>query len=122
MATSPTLLQAIKILLTASLIILAGITLALPGPTDAAAISKEAEKQPDNSQQDNTQQGSGGLMSRINQTTPNLEQALIIFTSFNAILIVFGAIALVLKNRMEDESASALASIKATQSRIPQES
>jgi len=58
-------------------------------------------------------------LSQLQQKMPNLKQALIIFTSLNGILIVFGAAALVLRKRLDDQSASTLASIKATQSRIP---
>lgn len=62
------------------------------------------------------QQDASGLLSEIHQAMPNLEQALIIFTSFNGILIVLGAAAYVLRERLNDQSASTLASIKATQS------
>ena len=121
MATTSTFFRTIHILLAMGMLTLSGNMLAASGQTDATALAKEADKEPNNLQQDKPQQDSGGLLSRIKQTMPNLEQALIIFTSFNGLLIVFGAVALVVKKRMEDDSASTLASIKATQSRIPQE-
>lgn len=121
MIATSSFFKAIHILLVMGMFTPSGNMLAASVQTDATAISKEAEKEPNNLQQDNPQQDSSGLLSRINRTMPNLEQALIIFTSFNGLLIVLGAVALVLKKRMEDNSASTLASIKATQSRIPQE-
>lgn len=50
--------------------------------------------------------------SWIVRNIPALQQALILFTSVNAILIVFGGVAYLLKKRMENETASTLASIK----------
>ena len=121
MTATSTFFRALQILLVTGMLTLSGNILAASGQTDATVIPKDVEKELNNLQQDNPQQGTGGWLSRINQTMPNLERALIIFTSFNGLLIVFGAAALVVKKRMEDESASTLASIKATQSRIPQE-
>ena len=91
---------------------LSGIAIATSPQSGAVATYNEQEKLLNNSPQD-----TGGLLSEINQKMPNLKLALIIFTSFNGILIVLGAIALVFKKRLEDQSASTLASIKATQSR-----
>ncbi len=50
--------------------------------------------------------------SWIARNIPALQQALILFTSINAVLIVFGGVTYLLKKRMENESASTLASIK----------
>ncbi|WP_455202048.1 hypothetical protein [Kaarinaea lacus] len=73
-----------------------------------------AETQP--SANAGSQSDTGGLLSEIQQMMPHLEQALIIFTSFNGILIVFGAAAYLLRKRLDSQSVSTLASIRATQS------
>ena len=63
-----------------------------------------------------SQEDTSGWLSGIQQIMPNLEQALIIFTCVNGILIVFGTAAYLLRKRLDSQSASTLASIRATQS------
>jgi len=116
MKPSSASLKATIILLAIAMQLLAGNVLATSKQTANAATSEEQVKV-----HSNTQQDSDDLLSQIHQKIPNLEQALIIFTSFNGILIVSGAAVYGLRKRLDDQSASTLASIKATQSRIAME-
>ncbi|MEJ2180440.1 MAG: hypothetical protein P8Y28_08390 [Gammaproteobacteria bacterium] len=81
------------------------------------ATTTEGQQQP----HPGPQQPQTGVLAQIQQTMPNLKQALIIFTSLNGILIALGAALYVLRNMLDNQSASTLASIKNTQSRFPLE-
>jgi hypothetical protein len=59
---------------------------------------------------------SNGLITRLQRTMPHLDQALIIFSSVNGILIVSGLLLVFLKERLHRQSAQTLATLKSAHS------
>lgn len=90
----------------------------LAASTPAANVTTTDGQQPTHP---GPQQAQSGVLAQIQRTMPNLKQALIIFTSLNGILIVLAAALYVFRNMLHNQSASTLASIKNTQSRLPLE-
>ncbi|WP_455221421.1 hypothetical protein [Kaarinaea lacus] len=75
-------------------------------PTQPVSINNPDHTSPGNDQNNRA--------THLHQAAPYLNQALIIFTSTNGILIVCGVVLIVLKERLHRQSAKTLASLKAT--------
>ena len=116
-------MTASSIAMIATIVLLAITMLGSPEKVVAASTPMANATTIDGQQQRLTesQQPQSGLLSQIQQKMPNLKQALIIFTILNGILIVFGTALYVIRNMLDNQSASTLVSIKNTQSRFPLE-
>ena len=74
-------------------------------PTQSSSANKPDDTSPGNDR--------NSLMTYLHQAAPHLNQALIIFTSTNGVLIVCGIVLIVLKERLHRQSARTLAGLKA---------
>ena len=59
------------------------------------------------------------LTTQLQQNMPHLEQALIIFTGANGLLIISGLLLIYMKNRLHRQSAQTLATFRTSQSIVP---
>lgn len=59
------------------------------------------------------------LITQLQQSMPHLEQALIIFTSANGLLIISGLLLVYMKERLHRQSAQTLATFRTSRSIVP---